>query len=131
MTIQRKRSKLVITLGVILAFFSVPHLIDDFLFDIPAEFGLTNMQAQVLSGVFISFYLWIMILASMDRRIGYFGTAFLGGFLALAVLLKHIPKILRPEPYWSGWFSETLIIGILLSGMALLVASILALQGDQ
>ncbi len=33
--------RVVITLYLALAFFSIPHLIDDFLFDIPAEFGIS------------------------------------------------------------------------------------------
>ncbi len=127
---ENKHSNLVVIIGIILAFFSIPHLIDDFIFDIPTEFGLTNIQAQILSGIFIVCYLWIMILVSKQWRGGYFGTAFIGGFLALAVLLKHIPKILLPEPYWSGWFSETLIIGIFISGIVLLITSILALRSD-
>jgi len=113
---------------VILAFFAIPHLIDDFLFDIPAEFGITNRVGQLLSGVFIVFYIWIVVEISQNRRIGFFGSAFMGGFLALAVLLKHIPEILKSDPYWSGWFSETLIVGVLLTGIALLIASILALR---
>ena len=50
-------NRLVILNGIILAFFAIPHLIDDFLFDIPAEFGLTNFHAQVLSGIFITFFM--------------------------------------------------------------------------
>ncbi len=125
---QHKCKNLVTMLIVILAFFAIPHLIDDFLFDIPAEFGITNRVGQLLSGVFIVFYIWIVVEISQNRRIGFFGSAFMGGFLALAVLLKHIPEILKSDPYWSGWFSETLIVGVLLTGIALLIASILALR---
>jgi hypothetical protein len=42
--------------------------------------------------------------------------------------LKHLPAILKPEPHWSGPFSETLIIGIMVAGVALAVAAILALR---
>ena len=44
------------------------------------------------------------------------------GFLALAGVLKHLPLILQPGPYWSGWFSEALIIGMILAGLAVILA---------
>jgi hypothetical protein len=124
---RKKLNNLVIAIYVLMAFFAIPHLIDDFLFDIPAEFGLTNLQAQVLSGVFIVIYLVILVMVSRGWRSGFFGTLFMGSFLSLAVLLKHIPKIILPQPYWSGWFSEALIIGLMISGIILVIVSILAL----
>jgi len=59
------------------------------------------------------------------------GTIFWGIFLALAGILKHIPEILKPEPYWSGPFSEGLIIGLIISGIVLAITSILALRNTQ
>ena len=43
-----------ITLYLVLAFFSIPHLIDDFLFDILAEFGISVHLTQFLAGVLSS-----------------------------------------------------------------------------
>ena len=43
----------VIILYVALAFFVVPHLIDDFLFGIPAEFGLSLQLTQFLAGILL------------------------------------------------------------------------------
>ena len=54
--------RVVITLYLVLAFFSIPHLIDDFLFDIPAEFGISVHLTQFLAGIFILIYLGILIL---------------------------------------------------------------------
>ena len=45
----------VIILYVALAFFVVPHLIDDFLFGIPAEFGLSLQLTQFLAGILLLF----------------------------------------------------------------------------
>ena len=112
-------SNLVITFGLILVFFSAPHLIDDFLFDIPAEFGLTNPQTQVLAGIFHAQLIVFFVLVAREQRLGYWGTLFWGIFLALAGILKHLPKIVKPEPYWSGVFSETLILGMIITGIAL------------
>ena len=53
--------QILIILYLVLAFFSIPHLIDDFLFDIPAEFGLSVHLTQFLAGVFILICLGILI----------------------------------------------------------------------
>ena len=105
-----------------LAFFTVPHLIDDFLFGIPAEFGLSVDLAQVLAGAFNVLYLGILIPLARGKNIALYSAMGMGGFLALAGVLKHLPLILQPGPYWSGWFSEALIIGMILAGLAVILA---------
>ena len=62
------------------------------------------------------------------KRIGLFGAIFMGSFLALAGILKHIPLMIKPGPYWSGWFSEGLITGMILAGIGLTITGFLALN---
>lgn len=119
-----------ITLYLVLAFFAVPHLIDDFLFGIPAEFGLSVKFTQFLAGVFILIYLGILIPLARGKRRGVIAAISMGIFLALAGILKHIPLIIKPGPYWSGWFSEGLIFGMILAGIGVAVLGILALKRD-
>ena len=118
----------VITAYLILAFFAVPHLIDDFLFGVPAEFGLSIHLAQVLGGIFIVIYLGIMIPLAQGKKGGLYSAMAMGGFLALAGILKHLPRILQPGPYWSGWFSEVLIFGLILSGLAVILLGLFLLK---
>jgi hypothetical protein len=120
-------SNLVIGVGLVLVFFSAPHLIDDFLYGIPEEFGLTNQQTQILAGIFHVQLIMFFVLVARERKAGYYGTLFWGIFLALAGILKHLPEIMKPEPYWSGVFSEILIIGIIIVGIVLGITSIFAL----
>jgi len=117
----------VITFYLALAFFSIPHLIDDFLFDIPEEFGISVHLAQVLAGVFIVIYMGILILLARGKKIGIGSAMGMGIFLALAGILKHIPLMLQPGPYWSGWFSEGLIFGMILSGIGVAGFGLLAI----
>jgi hypothetical protein len=131
MKVDHKWSNLVIAVGLVLVLFAAPHLIDDFLYDVPAEFGLTNIQTQVLAGIFHAQLLLIFVLVARGRKAGYYGALFWGIFLALAGILKHIPKILKPEPYWSGPFSEGLIIGLIITGIVLALTSILALRNTE
>lgn len=114
-----------------LTFFAIPHLIDDFLFGVPVEFGLTNLGAQILSGWFAVILVLTFVLVSRGRRMGYYVSFSLGAFLALAVILRHIPGMVQPGPYWSGWFSEVLIYGVGVSGIVLLVFSLVAISRNQ
>jgi hypothetical protein len=67
-----------------------------------------------------------MVWVSKGRKIGFISSIFLGSFLALAGIIKHIPKIIQPGPYWSGWFSELLILGLIVTGIVLAGVSTLA-----
>ena len=124
----RGLGNLVLINGVIMVGVAIPHLIDDFLFEIPEEFGLSNIQAQILAGFFAAMLIAVFSLVARGQRWGFIGTAFLGGFLALAGILKHVPRILQPGPYWSGLFSEILIGVLILSGISLLIISVHALR---
>jgi hypothetical protein len=66
-------SNLVIGVGLALVLFSAPHLIDDFLYGIPEEFGLTNQQTQVLAGIFHTQLIVFFVLAARERKAGYYG----------------------------------------------------------
>jgi hypothetical protein len=121
-------SNLVVGVGVVMAAFAYPHLIDDFLYGIPGEFGLTDPQAQVLVGIFTVFLFCLIAGAARGARWAYVGTCFVGGFLSLAIILKHVSKMLLPGPYWSGVFSKLLNWGLLVTSLVLMVLSYLALR---
>jgi hypothetical protein len=121
-------SNLVVLAALLLSFFAIPHLIDDFLFGIPEDFGLTNQSAQVLSGVFAFVLVLCTVLAARNLKAGYYACLSLGLFLALAGALRHLPRMISPEPYWSGWFSELLIYGLIASGLILAGVSIWAIR---
>ncbi|MGD2145440.1 MAG: hypothetical protein PVH41_01960 [Anaerolineae bacterium] len=123
-----RRSNVVVLAALLLSVFAIPHLIDDFLFGIPEDFGLTNQSAQVLSGVFAFVLALCTVLAARNVKAGYYACLALGSFLALAGVLRHLPRMLGPGPYWSGWFSECLIYGLVASGLTLAGVSIWAIR---
>lgn len=109
------------SMGIIL--FGVPHLIDDFLFDVPAEFGIGEPIAQALGGVFFSLVVFFQLGAERGTKWGFAGLMAISDLLIAAILLKHVEGMIAPAPYWSGWFSEALIIGL---GLACLFTSVFA-----
>jgi len=109
------------SMGIIL--FGVPHLVDDFLFKVPAEFGISEPLAQMLGGMFFSLVVAFQLGAGRGTKWGFAGLMVVSDFLIAAILLKHIEGMIAPAPYWSGWFSEMLIIGL---GMMCLCTSIFA-----
>ena len=125
---SNRSSNLVLCVGLLLSFFAIPHLIDDFLFGVPVEFGLTDQLAQVLGGIFAVVLILSIALAARNSKSGYYACLCIGVFLGLAGILKHIPMMTRPGPYWSGLFSESLILGLIASGLLLAVASISAIR---
>jgi len=112
--------------GVILSSVAIPHLIDDFLFGIPEEFDLTNIQTQIMAGIFTAVLVVVFSLVARGHRWDLIAAGFLGGFLALAGTLKHVPLILQSGPYWSGVFSEVLIWALIVSGISLVIVTIRA-----
>ena len=129
MTTRSRAGQWTIFLYLALGMIAIPHLIDDFLFGIPEEFGISNQTAQILAGLFTLVYMAILIPLASGRKPGLYGALVMGIFLALAGILKHIPLMLLPGPYWSGAFSEVLIIGLIFSGLACSFVAFLALRG--
>ena len=79
-----------VTWYIVLGIFAIPHLIDDFLFNIPAEFGMTNQLAQILSGIFILIFRFITYHFNLILE-RYFNTEFLN--LLLLFLWKQLIRI--------------------------------------
>jgi hypothetical protein len=128
MTALPRRSNRVTFWLLALSAFAIPHLIDDFLFNIPREFGIPVWSAQILAGFFTLTLIGAGLLAARDKPFGYGLCTFLSAFLALAVIIYHVPGMLKPGPYWSGLFSEFLILGLLTASVGLCAASIAAIR---
>ena len=86
---SEKWSNRVIVVGLVLIRFTAPHLIDDFLYGIPEDFGLTNQQTQVLAGIFLVQLTALFVLVARKCKVGLYGTLFWGVFLSLAGILTR------------------------------------------
>lgn len=107
-----------------LSTFAIPHLIDHFQHNIPLEFGISVWSAQKLAGFFMFMLHGAGLLAASNKLSGCGLCAFPGAFLALAVLIYHVPRMQRPGSYWSGLLPEILIPCLPVTSIGLFATSI-------
>jgi hypothetical protein len=108
--------------------FALPHFVDDFLYGVPAEFGLTDQQAQILGGIFFGIWTFVIAQSARGQRSGYIGAILMSAFLVLAASVKHLDGILLDAPYWGGLISELSILGLIVSGIAVMTLAVRALR---
>ena len=120
---SKKWSNRVVVAAILLAGFGAAHLIDDFLYGVPADFGLSNEFSQVLAVVYFIITSLLLVLAARANKIGYIGNMGLGLFLLLADMLKHGSEGLFSGPWRSGLFSRSLAFGLMLTSIGLVIVS--------
>ena len=125
---QGRWSNRVIVVSSIFAGFGVTHLIDDFLFGVPAEFNLTNPPTQFLAFAFFVALTGLVALAARGTRASYQGLITIGLLLALADTLYHVPEIIGSVTFRSGAASIFFAIGLIVSGLVVAAVAWLALR---
>ncbi|HMB21884.1 MAG: hypothetical protein ACM33V_06400 [Chloroflexota bacterium] len=121
---QNKRwSNRVIVVAVLLTGLGAAHLIDDFLYGMPADFGLSNEFSQVLAAVYFITTGLLLVLTARGSKAGYIGSMGFGLFLFLTDALKHGSEGLFSEPWRGGLFSRSLAFGTLLTSIVLVIVS--------
>ncbi|HEX2997150.1 MAG TPA: hypothetical protein VHP14_20175 [Anaerolineales bacterium] len=116
-------SNRVVVAAVLLTGFGATHLIDDFLYGLPADFGLSNELSQAVAVVYFIATGLLLVLASRGSKAGYIGNMGFGLFLLLADSLKHGSEGLFSGSWRSGWFSRSLAFSTLLLSIGLVVIS--------
>ncbi len=125
---SKRWSNRVVVVAVLLTGFGAAHLIDDFLYGIPADFRLSNELGQALAAVYFIITGLLLVLAARGSKVGYIGNMGFGLFLLLADTLKHGSEGLFSGPWRNGLFSRSLVFGALLSSIGLVVVSYCAWQ---
>jgi len=120
---SKKWSNRVVVAAILLTGFGAGLLIDDFLYGVPADFGLSNEAGQVLAVVYFIITSMLLVLAAWGTKAGYIGNMVLGLFLFLANMLKHGSDGLFSGPWRSGLFSRSLAFGVMLTSIGLVVVS--------
>ena len=120
---RRRWSNRVVVAAILLTGFGAAHLIDDFLYGIPAELGLSNVARQVLTVVYSLITSILLVLAARASKAGYLGNMGLGLFLIVADIAKHASEGLFAGAWRSGLLSRVLAWGVILSASGLVVVS--------
>jgi hypothetical protein len=123
MSQSQRWSNRVVIAGVLLTGFGAAHLIDDFLYGVPADFGLSNEFGQLLAVAYFIITSVLLVLAARGNRAGYIGNLGLGLFLLVADMLKHGSEGLFAGPWRSGLFSRSLAFGVMLTAVGLVAVS--------
>ena len=121
-------SNRVVAVASLFAGFGVAHLIDDFLYGVPAEFNLPVAPTQFLALAFFVALTGLIALSARGSRPSYRGLIIIGLLLALADTLKHVPEIAGAAVYRSGAASIIFSIGLIGTGLATAAVSWVALR---
>lgn len=116
--------RLVMVLSLLLFGVSIAHSLEDFVYGIPARFGLSVATAAVLLAAGYVIQVTGMLLASRGQRVGYLLTLATGAAWAIAAALDHLGEVLTVWPYREGAISKALEVGIMLAGAVLTLASL-------
>ena len=123
-------SNRVVVVSSIFAGFGAAHLIDDFLYGVPAEFNLSNPPTQFLALAFFAALTGLIALAARGSRASYRGLITIGLLLALADTLRHIPEIVGSVIFRSGAASIIFSVGLIVSGLVTASVAGFALRHD-
>jgi hypothetical protein len=120
----------VVLLSLFLFFFAIPHTLEDFALGEPAENGVpAEALALVVAGLFALQGLALFWAGQAERR-SYFIHAGLGILWPLAAGVAQLPVILASGNYRSGFISVLYVVGMIVIGLLLFLASLHALRAD-
>jgi hypothetical protein len=117
------RQEAVLVLSFLLLWVSLAHSLEDFVYGIPARFGLSVASAAIILGAGYVIQVIGIVLASKATRSGYLLTFATGAVWAIAAAVDHLGEVLTVWPYREGIISKALEVGIMLIGITLALAS--------
>lgn len=125
---SKKWSQRVVPLSLLLLFFTIPHILEDFATGEPAEAGVpAPLISLVVSIVFFLQTVGLFWLGQGRRR-GLYVQVGIGLFWPIASGFAQLPTILNETPYRAGAISVFYVGGMIVVGILLLLSSILALR---
>lgn len=122
-----RSGRVVLALSVLLLFFTLPHVLEDFAVGEPAKKGVPAPAiAFVISALVAAQGVGLYWLGQRRARalVVHLG---LGVAWPLAAAAAQVPLILSGAPYRTGAISVSWVLGIIVVGGALAAASLLAL----
>lgn len=116
-----------IGLSLLTLIFTLPHSFEDFVYGIPARFGLSVMLAGILLSLAVIAQVVALLLVSHRRLSGVVITLAIALFWFVGAVADHLHDVLLTSPYREGDISKVMEVGIMVSMAALAVISAAAL----
>jgi hypothetical protein len=123
-----KPQRLSVALSLLLFFFIIPHILEDFALGEPAKAGIPAPHLSfVISGIIFLQALALYWLGQA-RRQGHVANIVVGLFWAFNAGSAQLPAIFTGAPFRSGAISILYVLGLVSVGLLLGVSSGLALK---
>lgn len=113
-------------LSLLLIFFTVPHSLEDFSVGEPAKAGVSELPLAFGVAVLLALQGLALLWTGQGKSRGFVLHALLGLLWPLAAGVAQLPVILAPGVYRTGTMSAFFVIGIIVVGVLLFIASIRA-----
>jgi hypothetical protein len=128
---RQRRQAWVVALAALLIGVSIAHVLEDFVYGIPARFGLEVAPAAALVGLAYAGHAILVALAARDQVLGYLGNLAAGIIWLAAAAVDHLGEVLFATSYRAGLISKAFEVGLILSAMALAIASFAAWRSQR
>ena len=120
----------VVLLSLLLTFFTIPHILEDFATVEPIERGIpVPLLALIISIIFSLQALGLFWIGQKQRR-GLIVHLVVGLFWPIASGLAQLPAILSEPIYRSGVISIIYVVGMIIVGILLFLFSIISLKNS-
>lgn len=126
MTARGRAERWSVRLGALLVGVSIAHSLEDFVYGVPARFGLSVELAAVLLGLYYVGQTLLIALAARGNPFGYLGNGVAGIVWLVAAALDHLGEVLFDWPYRAGLSSKAFEVALMLVAIALAVVSFAA-----
>ncbi len=117
----------VVVLSLILIFFAIPHILEDFATGEPAEAGIPSAVVSLVAATMFFLQALGLYWLGQGRRRGVVAHLVIGLFWTVGSGFAQLPDILAGGPYRAGWISVFYVIGLMVVGVLLLLAAVLTL----
>ncbi|NLY37267.1 MAG: hypothetical protein GX046_08555 [Tissierellia bacterium] len=115
-------------LSLLLMIMVIPHTLEDFALGEPAKNGIPILILQVVVALLVAVQALGLYLLGGNHRLGYFIQMGIGIIWPLLAGSAQLPAIFSSQPYRSGFSSVFFVIGMILIGALLFLASIQGLR---
>lgn len=117
-----------VPLSLLMFFFIIPHILEDFALGEPAKAGISApLLSLVISGMIFLQALALYWLGQA-RRQGHMANIVVGLFWAVNAGAAQLPVIFTGAPFRSGAISVLYVLGLVIVGLLLGISSGLALR---